>query len=697
MTVGTVPVYTQTRRYGQGGVGWRAFPRQVPLPFCGSVCAPVLRRSTCVGLPDPACYHRSTLSNAGRLCGHTLTHTHLYTDETRCDPMTTKVYSGFVLPSDRTDRYSIEEAHDIAERVYTKYGPVLAQAAQFHDVPAHWLVGLTAVENPGCYEWPSTRSVRRQLPVEAWLGMVLEGNPLRPSFDGVKMRHLAGVSSTALPALSNLYGQTMLPGYYVLTRFGVPIGEILPPSLLGTWGGNDRPTLTHLRDPQLHYFFAAYLLALEPDLRAQLGVYKSALEPEYEEDGEGQLQPGDPPDPVWVSEQEKGAYANVVCLWNGKHGPKTEARRHNAWLVAQMYLGIEQEHEPGHLNPYRPKGRFDVSPEAFAERLTALDREARASCDPGGAINKSLVSSDRPTPVDAGQLSYQQAHALGERVAHRLDIFDAGLAREEDGMRPNRLFEPDDKETGATPQQAFDPTILTNVLEAALKPGHKTTEGAMLAVLFAVLGIATALNWVSPTQANDVKAQLGNLAPLLIFVPVLWHFITSRGKIKSNALRATIPEVAPAIQGFGGFGKLGKILTDSRVRTGLEIGGALGVPGAGAAGSALDRVTGATTQSSRYSDEILTHNFQRLTERLTAAEADLQRRSEEAGHNADGYDREFKHIEEYLNDISQALFVLARRAGIHYASDNLKASDAVKRLAYTVEVANDPKGQGQER
>lgn len=679
----------------------------------------------------------------------------------------------------------IEEAHTIAEHAYNQYGRVLAQAAETHGVPAHWLVGLTAVENPGCHVWPDYRSYRRQPRVEAWLGMVLEGNPLRPSYDGVKMRHLEGVSTTALPALCNLYGQTMLPGYYVLTHFNVALRDIVPSLLLSHQDANDPPTITHLRDPQLHYFFAAYLLAHHPDLRSQLNSYRAAVEANEEDP---KLWPS-----TEVAKVEEGALANVAHIWKRGAGPDgevsshlLEVRAHNAWLVSQMYVGIDIEQEERPMPSWlrrKGSGRFDVSLESFVRENLGPDEEeagvprdilegvertrklieqgpqthtvevnkgATVTLSPlvitnveGAVVYTSreapytffVIDPNLPLPTTASSpLSRDTLAAVpecnmgvshdGQKEGHFFDLSDAdgwhGIgptptevalkAGAFDSALKGKFIDPEDltrqilrergwddvskllDETPTTtgPQTAFDPTILTNVLESITKPGHKTSEGVMVGALFAVLGIATALNWVTPTQANEVKAQLANLAPLLIFVPVLWHFITSRGKLKSNTVRALGTDPAATIQGFGGFGKLGKILTDSRVRTGMEIGGALGVPGVGAASEILDRVTG--TGGGSPDNGALLEQLARLNSRIVDVERDIKRRSEEMGRNADGYDREFKHVEEYLGDISQALFVLARRAGIHFASDDLKASDAVKRLAYAVEVAK-PEGQ----
>jgi hypothetical protein len=104
-------------------------------------------------------------------------------------------------------------------------------------------------------------------------------------------------------------------------------------------------------------------------------------------------------------------------------------------------------------------------------------------------------------------------------------------------------------------QDATIERILSPAEQVALKPGWKTTEGAIVILSGLGLFIATVFNWVTPQQAGSasdhLSAFLSNIGPLMIYLPLVWHFVTSRGKIKSNALRAdaekeaTVPQPQP--------------------------------------------------------------------------------------------------------------------------------------------------------
>ncbi|HET6262918.1 MAG TPA: hypothetical protein VFG99_11870, partial [Chloroflexia bacterium] len=85
-----------------------------------------------------------------------------------------------------------------------------------------------------------------------------------------------------------------------------------------------------------------------------------------------------------------------------------------------------------------------------------------------------------------------------------------------------------------------------------LKPGHKTTEGRLVGAITAGLSVAAALNWTKPDEAQEwgqrISILVTNLLPLLALLPVVWHYITSRGKIKSNAIWATASAHNPLVR-----------------------------------------------------------------------------------------------------------------------------------------------------
>ena len=50
-------------------------------------------------------------------------------------------------------KYSTSDARIIAERVYNKYGSLIEEVADRYGISPEWLVGMTGMENPNCYEW----------------------------------------------------------------------------------------------------------------------------------------------------------------------------------------------------------------------------------------------------------------------------------------------------------------------------------------------------------------------------------------------------------------------------------------------------------------------------------------------------------------------------------------------------------------
>lgn len=183
--------------------------------------------------------------------------------------------------------------------------------------------------------------------------------------------------------------------------------------------------------------------------------------------------------------------------------------------------------------------------------------------------------------------------------------------------------------------------------EAALKPGWKTTEGATTILVGWVLFIATAANWTSHEGTQDALTRLtiflNNIGPMMIYLPVLWHFITSRGKVKSNALRAG---------------------ADSRAMSFMQMPGTL------------------ASEERGLTDEQITRGFEAVNDKIAALGIDLTRRSKEMGLNADNLDRELAHINEFFDDLVAATLALANFAGYKTPPQamGLKGRDALRAM-----------------
>jgi hypothetical protein len=141
-----------------------------------------------------------------------------------------------------------------------------------------------------------------------------------------------------------------------------------------------------------------------------------------------------------------------------------------------------------------------------------------------------------------------------ERAEKTLKVFEEG---------------PDDEQ-----QPEVSPVFDTTTDAMALKAGWKTTEFALLGAVSAALGLATVFNWLPADKAATVSGHLttllNNIGPLIPVILLCYHFITSRGKLKSNALKAQAATANPAAAlGLFGSGKLDKILAGVRAGAGV--------------------------------------------------------------------------------------------------------------------------------
>jgi hypothetical protein len=147
--------------------------------------------------------------------------------------------------------------------------------------------------------------------------------------------------------------------------------------------------------------------------------------------------------------------------------------------------------------------------------------------------------------------------------------------------------------------------------QVSVKPGWQTSQGQMTGLFTVAALLLSALGFhYSAAQISggyDALLHLGQtLGPILALIPVLTNYINSRGKITSNTAwanaaihQANITGVVMPAQNFAGTNRLldgflgGKDWKDPARYGGLvKVAGSLGVPGAGAAGSILDKVGG---------------------------------------------------------------------------------------------------------
>jgi hypothetical protein len=188
-----------------------------------------------------------------------------------------------------------------------------------------------------------------------------------------------------------------------------------------------------------------------------------------------------------------------------------------------------------------------------------------------------------------------------------------------------------------------------------VKPGIQTSEGVFTAVIGLILTGFAYFGWISPAQAQStgdrVVALINDLGPLLAYVPILLHYFTSRGKLKSNSVWASAsmnnplvandnviggaPVAALGLLGGGG-NKIGDILGAIGGGSGVKdpktwagIAGVVGQLTGGKAGKIIGGITGgpggATTGVSvadfqAFASEVQT-GFQTLVDRAKTDEA----------------------------------------------------------------------------
>jgi hypothetical protein len=105
---------------------------------------------------------------------------------------------------------------------------------------------------------------------------------------------------------------------------------------------------------------------------------------------------------------------------------------------------------------------------------------------------------------------------------------------------------------------ATDPPVISP------KPGWETSEGQITAVVSAVLTVLTGLGifHITQDQANSVLQLIHDLFAVIVpvagVVLILWNYITSRGKTKSNAINATAAVQVASLTGNNAQSLLGQ-------------------------------------------------------------------------------------------------------------------------------------------
>lgn len=170
----------------------------------------------------------------------------------------------------------------------------------------------------------------------------------------------------------------------------------------------------------------------------------------------------------------------------------------------------------------------------------------------------------------------------------------------------------DDIQRRVTGRDASGVAISTLPADEPLKPAIKSLEGKMT-IAFGIAAVGLSLVGIHTTPERisgwyeGIMGVAKTLGPLAVYLPILFNFITSRGKLKSNkvnadAMRETLPAAAfLSQQGFDVGGLLGALgggkgVKDPNTYVGLAriIGGLAG----GKTGKTIDRITGGMGEGS---------------------------------------------------------------------------------------------------
>lgn len=489
------------------------------------------------------------------------------------------------------EKYSPQTARGIAARIALHYSDELAAVAQaYPSVSVAWLVGLTGMENPNCREWPGAGSVRFEAGVFAHLASFAAGKP--GSYNGMSAALLRGVGLDVIRALSTSYGQTQIMGYEMLELFSGPddankstnviLGQILKGDAASTPEevvrlarsiGMDGPD-SLARSPQLSDL-------RNPSLHYFFTAWWFTHDPVLarllrlwnEAKAKGQV-------PGWFVFEQLCHYWNCGRLWDGN---------------------------PSHIHTYSPY--YMANCEAVAQAFLAIPATRQAGLLPAQTPSSAVTAQDETQTTEA-------------TMSNRPTAFTDASAQNPDVSDPQ-----------VNPPDSI-PTI-------GVKPGWQTSEAHIVAALGL---IATALSGfgfhVLPEHLTNTADALGHLfaviGPFTAFIPLAWHYVTSRGKLKSNAVNATalasLGDTAFAQQGLLGSNSVVNSIFGGQnwkdpsryVNIAKTVGGVAGGPVGGIIGQILGG-DAQTTSAARteFTDAVLEQIFTALQNRLASVEVEV--------------------------------------------------------------------------
>lgn len=472
-------------------------------------------------------------------------------------------------------KYGPATASLIASKIFAALGPDIAVAVAGTAVRPEWLAGLIAMEDPALYKWPDPRSTRFESGVFAKLKAVRSRLKVWVrGYNGITPDHLRGLSDEALRNLATSWGYTQIMGYYVLTLF-------------------KGRSLAELRDPKKHLVFAVTMMRATAQ--------------------------------VWIT---SGRFDQIAHIWNAGSAYKVvkgvpQYRTYspyyvyNCLAVADAYRKV-LEVERAKAAPLPVAVQTEALKAAATQAQNTADRPLNAVED-SPTVDPDTVVSGSTTPTSTeGAVSAMREQNLG------LVDPDSQYA---EGIAGDLIQSPD------FAAQLGQPTT------AAIKPGWQTSEGQLTALFAIVAMVLAAIGFKSatPDKIQNVyelaMQSLSTLGPIVAAGGVLWNYITSRGKTKSNSIWATAAIQNPMVEnsglaqnglamGLGNFGGLlsGKNWKDPDRYIGLAkiVGGIAG----GRTGSIIGSVTGggATGLPSGFVEEV-EQAFTVVAKRLDDVEA----------------------------------------------------------------------------
>jgi hypothetical protein len=575
------------------------------------------------------------------------------------------------------DKYTQASARAIAIRIWQHYAAQIRQVSTQYRIPEEWLAGLTGMENPDCMEWPSGRSVRFESGVYAKLRNIRSFVKFwHSNYNGVKREHLVGLTDEALHSLSMSYGQTQIMGYYVLTvLIGVKLADLRDPSKhyeytarmfeadprLMKWlrAGNFAQACHIWNSGREWDGDAAHIKTWSPYYMYNCGLVAQEYAKLVRATNAGANEPVHP--------------ASVLTDRITQRPPNAPRQIFNVPLKREMTTGRAMTEEelvaasrsanPGpppppssdQIPPYSPSGPSEAVPsdhpptdDSIAE--TADSQRANDDASSGPAAEQAAPEGPDTHPYEMARAIYDDLYSRGlitsdQHTEALLKASRVKVANSSEEKTDVNITDPDlprDENAG----QQYDTSDERNMEPMArsggaptssvgLRPGWKTSE-AHLTLLFTVACFALSYFGIKVTPGqlmtnfDTIMGVVSHIGPMIAGATVLFNYITSRGKAKSNAMNANAAiAMANTSMGMGLLGSnkmIGGILggkdwkDPARYGGILKSAGVVGLPGAEAAGSIIDRVSsggvtnGATSTS--YSKAELDDAFAEVLTRI---------------------------------------------------------------------------------